>query len=118
MMVRGAAGEIAKLTGPEPEEAFEAIRGRIFQDDNFTAKPKGADGLVRLVEAHPSCLLEFIRELPVTKVDSRAASSWGACFTDTGIAAEFQTILRSWAEQTDNSILQKAAQGISKLQQR
>lgn len=119
MMVRGAAGEIAKLTGPEPEEVFEAIRGRILQDDNFTAKPKGADGLVRLVEAHPALqrrLLEFIRELPVTKVGSWAASSWGACFTDTGIAAEYQTTLRTWAEQTENLILQKAAQGISKLQ--
>lgn len=119
MMVRGAIGEIAKLTGPEPEEVFEAIRGRILQEDNFAAKPKGADGLVRLVEAHPALqrrLLEFIRELPVTKVGSWAASSWGACFTDTGIAAEYQTTLRSWAEQTENSILQKAAQGISKLQ--
>ena len=119
MMVRGAVGEIAKLTGPEPEEDFEAIRGRILQDDNFAAKPKGADGLVRLVEAHPALqrrLLEFIRELPVAKVGSWAASSWGACFTDTGIAAEYQTTLRSWAEQTENSILQKAAQGISKLQ--
>lgn len=119
MMVRGAVGEIAKLTGPEPEEVFEAIRGRILQDDNFAAKPKGADGLVRLVEAHPALqrrLLEFIRELPVAKVGSWAASSWGACFTDTGIAAEYQTTLRSWAEQTENSILQKAAQGISKLQ--
>jgi predicted KAP-like P-loop ATPase len=119
MMVRGAVGEIAKLTGPEPEEVFEAIRGRILQDDSFAAKPKGADGLVRLVEAHPALqrrLLEFIRELPVAKVGSWAASSWGACFTDTGIAAEYQTTLRSWAEQTENSILQKAAQGISKLQ--
>ncbi|TIO65681.1 Qat anti-phage system ATPase QatA [Mesorhizobium sp.] len=119
MMVRGAVGEIAKLTGPEPEEVFEAIRGRILQDDNFAAKPKGADGLVRLVEAHPTLqrrLLEFIRELPVTKVGSWAASSWGACFTDTGFVAEYQTTLRSWAEQTENSILQKAAQGISKLQ--
>ena len=119
MMVRGAVGEIIKLTGPEPEEVFEAIRGRILQDDNFAAKPKGADGLVRLVEAHPALqrrLLEFIRELPMTKVGSWAASSWGACFTDTGIAAEYQTTLRAWAEQTENSILQKAAQGISKLQ--
>ena len=119
LMVRGAAAEIAKLTGPEPEEVFEAIRGRILQDDNFTAKPKGVDGLVRLVEAHPVLqrqLLEFIRELPANKVGSWAASSWGACFADTGIAAEFQTTLRAWAEQTENSILQKAAQGISKLQ--
>lgn len=119
LMVRGAAAEIAKLTGPEPEEVFEAIRGRILQDDNFTAKPRGVDGLVRLVEAHPSLqrrLLEFIRELPVNKVGSWAASSWGACFADTGIASEFQTTLRAWSEQTDNAILQKAAQGIGKLQ--
>jgi hypothetical protein len=121
LMVRGAASEIAKLTGPEPEEAFEAIRSRILQDDNFTGKPRGVDGLVRLVEAHPTLqrrLLEFIRELPVAKIGSWAASSWGACFTDTGIAAEFQTTLLSWAGQTDNALLQKAAQGISKLQRR
>ncbi len=119
LMVRGAATEIAKLTGPEPEEVFEAIRGRILQDDNFTAKPKGADGLMRLVEAHPALqrrLLEFIRELPANKIGTWAASSWGACFPDTGVAAEFQTILRAWAEQSENAVLQKAAQGIAKLQ--
>jgi predicted KAP-like P-loop ATPase len=119
LMVRGAAAEITKLTGPEPEEVFEAIRGRILQDDNFNSKPKGVDGLVRLVEAHPALqrrLLEFIRELPANKVGSWAASSWGTCFADTGIAAEFKTTLRAWAEQTENSVLQKAAQGISKLQ--
>ena len=119
LMVRGAAAEITKLTGPEPEEVFEAIRGRILQDDNFNSKPKGVDGLVRLVEAHPALqrrLLEFIRELPANKVGSWAASSWGICFADTGIAAEFKTTLRAWAEQTENSVLQKAAQGISKLQ--
>lgn len=118
LMVRGAAGEIAKLTGPEPEEVFEAIRSRILQDDNFTAKPKGVDGLARLVEAHPSLqrrLLEFIRELPVNKVGAWAASTWGACITDTGIVTEFQTTLRSWAEQAGNPVLQKAAEGICRL---
>ena len=53
LMVRGAAGEIGKLSGPEPEEVFEAIRGRVLQDDSFDTKPKGVDGLVRLVETHP-----------------------------------------------------------------
>ena len=119
LMVRGAAGEINKLTGPEPEEVFEAIRGRILQDDTFTAKPKGVDGLVRLVEAHPALqrrLLNFVRELPANKIGSWAASSWGACFPDKGIATEFQTVLAGWAEQTENQVLQKAAQGIAKLQ--
>jgi hypothetical protein len=54
--------------------------------------------------------------LPGNQAGSWAASSWGACFADTGIAAEFHTTLRAWAEQTENPILQKAAQGISRLQ--
>ncbi len=118
LMVRGAAAEIAKLTGPEPEEVFEAIRSRILQNDNFGSKPKGTDGLVRLVEVHPSLqrrLLDFIRELPSNKVGAWAASSWGTCFADTGINAEFQTVLRSWAEQTENTVLRTAAQGIGKV---
>lgn len=119
LMVRGAATEIAKLSGPEPEEAFDAIRGRILQDDKFSGKPKGVEGLVRLVEAHPVLqrrLLEFVRELPTNKIGAWAASSWGTCFRDTGIAAEFQKTLKAWAEQTENSVLQTAAQGIAKMQ--
>lgn len=118
LMVRGAAAEIVKLTGPEPEEVFEAIRGRILQEDEFKGKPKGVDGLVRLVEAHPALqrrLLEFIRELPAAKAGAWAASSWGSCFADTGIAAEYRSLLQAWAEQAENVPLQKTAQGILKL---
>lgn len=118
MMVRGAAAEISKLTGPEPEEVFEAIRVRILQQDDFGAKPKGVDGLVRLVEAHPAQqrrLLDFIRELPVKKIGAWAASSFGTCFSDATIGGEFQTVLQGWSDQTENRVLQTAAQGISKL---
>jgi len=118
MMVRGAADEIAKLTGPEPEEVFEAVRGRILQDDNFAVKPKGVDGLVRLVELHPAVqrrLLEFIRELPVAKVGAWAASSWGSCFTDAIISDEFQTLVRGWAEQTENKVLQATSQAVGQF---
>lgn len=119
LMVRGATEEIAKLTGPEPEEVFEAIRGRILQEHNFTTKPRGVDGLVRLVDTHPALqrrLLEFVRELPANKVGAWAASAWGSCFRDSGIASEFQTLLRDWGSQAANANLQRAAQGILKLQ--
>src|SRR5690606_32632508 len=89
MMVQAIAGEIAKLAGPEPEEVFEAVRSRILQHDNFGSKPKGIDGMVKLVETHPALqrkLLDFVRELPATKVGTWAASSWGQCFSDTGVA--------------------------------
>ena len=118
LMVRGAATEIAKLSGPEPEEVFEAIRGRILQDDSFDTKPKGVDGLVRLVETHPTLqrrLLDFIRDLPVNKIKAWAAASWGVCFSDATIVAEFQAILRGWSEQSENTVLQTAAKGIAAM---
>ncbi len=118
MMVRGTAAEIGKLTGPEPEEVFEAIRGRILQVDNFTAKPKGVDGIAKLVEARPALqrrLIEFLRELPVAKIGAWAPSSWGTCFPDTTIAAEFQALVRSWAEQAGNKVLQTTAQAVGKF---
>lgn len=118
MMVRGATAEIAKLTGPEPEEVFEAIRSRILQDDSFGAKPKGVDGLVKLVETHPMLqrrLLDFVRELPVGKVGAWAASSWGTCFTEASVAVDFASVLRGWAEQTDNKVLQTTAQAVGQL---
>lgn len=118
LMVRGAADQLGKLTGPEPEEVFEAIRGRILQEDSFTSKPKGIDGLAKLVETHPTLqrrLLEFLRELPVPKIGAWAPSSWGRCFPDQGISGEFQTLVRSWGEQGENTILQTAAKAVSQF---
>lgn len=119
LMVRAVAVDITKLTGPEPEDVFEALRGRILQSDNFRSKPKGADGIQRLVEAHPALqrrLFEFVRDLPTERVGAWAASSWGRCFTDASIAAEFDSLLRRWSSQTENANLQRAARGILAMQ--
>jgi len=118
MMVIGAKQEVAKLTGPEPEEVFEAIRGRVLQADSFATKPKGIDGLAMMVELHPLLqrrLLEFVRELPVAKVGSWPASNFGRCFSETTIATEFQSIQTVWANQSENKVLQSAAQAINKI---
>lgn len=119
MMVRAASDEIGKLTGPEPEEVFDALRGRILQHDSFTSKPRGVDGIVRVVESHPALqrrLFEFIRDLPTNKVGTWVASSWGSCFRDPVIASEFRDLLKVWSSQTANVTLQKAAQGILAVQ--
>jgi hypothetical protein len=118
MLARGAAGEVAKLTGPEPEEVFDAIRGRILQEDNFTKLPDGVQGLVVVVEAHPGLqrrLLEFLRELPVAKLGAWAVSSWGTAFTDATAKGEFAQIAAGWAEQCENTVLQVASRGVTKL---
>ncbi len=118
LSVRAASDELGKLTGAEPEEVFEVIRSRILQEDSFTKKPKGIEGLGRLVEVHPQLqrkLLDFVRELPTNKIRAWAASSWTTCFKDTFIT-EFNSVLKGWAEQTENTVLQTTAQNLLKLQ--
>ncbi len=118
ILARGAAGDVARLTGPEPDEVFDAIRGRILQEDSFTKLPDGVQGLVVVVEAHPGLqkrLLEFLRELPVAKLGAWAVSSWGTAFTDATAKAEFGQIVARWAEQSENAVLQAASKGVAKL---
>lgn len=118
MAVSGAAQEVEKLTGPDQEEVFEAVRGRILQEDNFKTKPKGVDGLVLLVKKHPVLqrrLLTFIRELPTEKSGAWAAASWGSCISDPATLTEYYSILEGWSGLDDNKALQKSAQGILKL---
>jgi hypothetical protein len=118
MLARSAAGDVAKLTGPEPEEVFDAIRGRILQEDNFTKLPDGVQGLIVMVETHPGLqrrLLEFLRELPVAKLGAWAVSSWGTAFTDGTAKDEFAQIAAGWAEQAENTVLQAASRGVAKL---
>lgn len=115
MMVTGANQEIAKLSGPEPEEVFEAIRGRIFQDDAFLKEPGGVQGLIAVVTVHTSLqrrLLNLVRALPTAKVGAWAATSWGTCLSEPSVVSDFQSILNDWAIQTENRVLQIAAQGV------
>jgi predicted KAP-like P-loop ATPase len=115
MMVTGANQEIAKLSGPEPEEVFEAIRGRIFQDDAFIKEPRGVQGLIAVVTVHTSLqrrLLDLVRALPTAKVGAWAATSWGTCLSEPSVVSDFQSILNDWAVQTENRVLQAAAQGV------
>jgi hypothetical protein len=73
---------------------------------------------VVVVEAHPGLqrrLLEFLRELPVAKLGAWAVSSWGTAFTDATAKGEFAQIAAGWAEQSENTILQVASRGVTKL---
>ncbi|HTW54599.1 MAG TPA: Qat anti-phage system ATPase QatA [Stellaceae bacterium] len=116
--VRSAMPEIAKLAGAEPEHVFEALRARILQADNLSAEPPGVQGLIAIVEAHPSLqrrLLSFVRELPTAKIGPWVASSWGNCFKDPAVNREFSGVVESWSEQSENDVLRVAAQGVLRL---
>jgi hypothetical protein len=115
--VSGTLPEIRKLTGTEPEQVFDVLRARILQAGEYHKKPDGTDGLVALVKEHPSLqrrLLSFIRDLPVDTIGSWAPTAWGSCLRDSELA-EFNEIVRGWAQQTDNKVLRTAAALVSSV---
>lgn len=112
LVVRQSSAELAKLTGTDPEQVFDALRGRIADNDKYNPEPSGVQGLIALVAAHPILqrrLLTYVNELPVAKLGAWGATSWGECFTDPALIAEFSATLKTWSEQNDNAVLRTSA---------
>lgn len=117
IVAKSAALEASKLTGQEPEQVFDAIVGRIIQEDKYQSKPDGVEGLCVLTTAHPSLqprLLSFIRQLPVAKLGAWAPTSWGSVFTGS-VAGEFTALLTEWSQQEENKVLQTSASAALKF---
>jgi predicted KAP-like P-loop ATPase len=118
LSAQAASAEVAKLGAGEPESLFDTIRERILLEDNLTAEPRGVQGMLVLVAAHPALqrrLLSFARDLPQNKVGAWAASGLASGFVDADVKAEFQTILKGWSEQSENVMLQASARMVAKL---
>lgn len=115
--VLGNIAEVTKLTGVDAEQVFDALTSAIQMTEDLARAPKGLDGLLMLVEQHAILqrrLREFLAGLPVAKLGAWV-SRFGTVFTDQEIAAEFRTLVQSWAAQTDNANLKKAATALLKL---
>jgi predicted KAP-like P-loop ATPase len=121
LVVRQSSTELAKLTGTEPEQVFDALRARIADQDKYNTEPQGVQGLIALVAAHPALqrrLLTFVNELPFAKMGAWGATSWGECFTDPALSAEFAATLKSWSEQNDNALLRTSAAAALKFKKK
>lgn len=106
------SGELAKLAGSEPEQVFDAISSQILSAEDLNTAPKGVQGLIALVKAHPALqrrLLVFLRDLPVDKIGTWAATTWGECFVDAATGAAFAQQQQAWLTQTSNTKLSAAA---------
>lgn len=109
---------VRDLPVPDSEEVFDAIRDRILQSDSFDKAPPGLDGLISMVKEHPGLqnrLVEFIRGLPVEKIGTWAASSWGECLVDAAAESAFAAVLKEWATQVDNKRIKVAAEQVLAL---
>jgi hypothetical protein len=121
LVVRQSSAELAKLTGTDPEQVFDALRARIADNDKYNTEPPGVQGLIALVAAHPALqrpLLTFVNELPVAKMGAWGATSWGECFTDPALSAEFAATLKAWSEQNDNPLLRTSAAAALKFKKK
>jgi hypothetical protein len=118
IQAKASAKEAQDLTGTAADEIFDDVRMRILQGESFAKEPAGARGLVELVKVRPELerrLLDFARELPASKLGAWAAATFGNAFKEHAVAADYQALLRSWAEQTDNSALRAAAAAAATL---
>ncbi|MFJ2970994.1 Qat anti-phage system ATPase QatA [Pseudomonas fulva] len=107
-----------ELSAQDSEEVFDAIRDRIVHGDVFDKRPDGVDGLVGLVKEQPRLqnrLLEFIRGLPVERLGSWAAASWGECLVEPDAKLGFDKVLEEWSAQVGNKRLKVAAEQMSEL---
>ncbi|MDC9622754.1 P-loop NTPase fold protein [Xenorhabdus sp. XENO-7] len=108
--------ELEKLTPPEVDEVFETLSEKVLQEDSFSKKPDGIDGIQFLVQTLPQTqrqLIEFIRRIPLPKKGGAwLASTFMQCFADETHEGEFRSILQSWVEQQDNSRLSNTAKAI------
>lgn len=121
LSAHGAATDVARLGAGEPEQLFDAIRERILAEDNLSSEPRGVQGLLVVVASQSALqrrLLGFARELPVNKIGAWAPSGLASAFTDAQVKAEFGVLVEAWAEQSENAMLQKAAQLIAKMGKR
>jgi hypothetical protein len=118
MSVRGYAAEVAKLSGTEPEQVFDALASAIQMAEDLAREPKGLHGLILLVEHHAGLqrrLGEFLAALPAARLGTWVVSNFGTIFTDQAVAAQFKTLVQSWAAQGGNTKLKSAAAATLKL---
>jgi hypothetical protein len=106
------AAKLSELVPAEASRVFEGLRSRIMSNDDFKQKPKGIDGIVMLVTAHPALqpnLLDFIEQLPTDRSGAWLAAGWNAALTTKPSKDRFGQIVQGWADQEENSALKMAA---------
>jgi hypothetical protein len=117
MAVQALEPELKRLAGPEAEQVFEAVRGRIMGSDTFDKEPAGIAGLTVLVRAHPSLqsnLLSFLETLPKDRCGPWAVSGWESVIKDTDAIARFAKLLEAWSTMSKNPVLKTAATSVLK----
>lgn len=114
MAAQKLAAEVAKLSGTEAEQVFDALQTTILGAPDLNKEPPPMHGLVVLVKAHPSLqrkVLDFLSALPVASIGPWAPTNFGTLQTQPEVAEPYRKLLEGWATQTENGKLKAAASG-------
>ena len=82
MNIANAKSEISKLTEEEATRVFSILSSKILAQGNIKEKPKGIDGIISLVEAHPQLeedLVKLLELFEVKKVGAWICTGWERC---------------------------------------
>lgn len=111
LTVKSIEEELKRIPYPEAAQIFEAVRGRIIGEGSFEKEPRGAVGLSVLVKAHPELqcnLLDFLEQLPTTKLGAWVCKGWEGVLTDADANRRFNELLRGWSKE-GRGFLKRAA---------
>lgn len=101
MMVSAKTGEVEALDQASGELVFDAIRSQIIQEDSFSDKPKGIDGMILLVKKKPTLQLKFLtflEGLPRHKLGVWVIGGWTGVFSGEA-EKRFQAIVELWGKE-------------------
>jgi predicted KAP-like P-loop ATPase len=110
--VQGMTFDLKKLAAPEAAQVFEEVRAQVMGKAVFDTQPPGIDGLIVLINAHPSLepnLLDFLEALPVDHLGAWVVGGWGSVIRDPATTTKFETLLNKWANVAGNVALKTAA---------
>lgn len=103
--------EVKSLTTEKASTIFFLLKENIERNNAYSSKPSGLEGL-RLIAKHHEHLkqeiITFIKNIPVNSFEVWVLSGW-----ESSLGADLnQELLTYFSKQTENSQIQKAAQGI------
>jgi hypothetical protein len=102
LAVQAHEAELRQLAPPEAAQVFEAVRSHIVGAASFNVEPAGVPGLVVLVKAQPVLqgnLMDFLENLPQSKVGPWVCAGWEGAIKDTDVVRRFDLLLEAWSKQ-------------------
>lgn len=119
--IRAAESEVKMLSATDAGILFNGLRERVLSVGSFKTGPQGMNGLAIVAKHHPHYqgeLVALLESLDHIDLGLWALKGWNESITDVQARCKLIEVMRSWAEQNDNTILKAGAQSaIKTLQQ-